>query len=140
MGRKDKQITIKLTKHASTKIAQRNISFEDIKQVISKSKLSESDNFDKFLMFYPTVYGTETAETNPTLWPKLFASIPVIGWVFGQNILAAYTYVDRQAGVSIHCRLVDVNTGDIDWIRSFTGQDKIRLEGGRAHEIIFPTK
>lgn len=100
----------------------------------------ETDNFDKFLMFYPTVYGTETAETTPTFWPKMFASIPVIGWIFGQNILAAYTYVDRQAGVSIHCRFVDANTGDIDWIRSFTGQDRIRLEGGRAHEIIFPSK
>lgn len=52
MDRQDKQITIKLTKHASIKIAQRNISFEDIKHVILKPELSESDKFDKFLMHY----------------------------------------------------------------------------------------
>jgi len=48
MDRKDKQITIKLTKHASIKIAQRNISVEDIKQVILKPELSEPDKFDTF--------------------------------------------------------------------------------------------
>jgi hypothetical protein len=52
MDIEDKQVTIKLTKHASIKIAQRNISCEDIKQVISKPELSESDKFDKFLMHY----------------------------------------------------------------------------------------
>jgi hypothetical protein len=103
-------------------------------------KTMETDSFDKFLMFYPTVYGTETAETNPTFWPKMIASIPIIGWIIGQNILAAYTYVDRQAGVSIHCRLVNAETGKVEWIKDFTGQDKIRLEGGKWHEIIFPNK
>jgi hypothetical protein len=103
-------------------------------------KTMNTDGFDKFLMFYPTVYGTETAETNPTFWPKLFASIPVVGWIFGHNILAAYTYVDRQAGVSIHCRLVSAESGKVDWVKDFTGQDKIRLEGGKWHEIIFPNK
>jgi len=103
-------------------------------------KTMETDNFDKFLMFYPTVYGTETAETNPTFWPKMVASIPILGWIIGQNVLAAYTYVDRQAGVSIHCRLVSAETGEVEWIKDFTGQDKIRLEGGSGHEIIFPNK
>jgi PBP1b-binding outer membrane lipoprotein LpoB len=100
----------------------------------------ETSKFDKFMMFYPTIYGTETAKTEPTFWPKFFASMPVIGWLFGSNILAAYSYVDRQAGVSIHCRLVDAKTGEIEWIRNFTGQDKIRLEGGKGHDIIFPKK
>jgi hypothetical protein len=101
-------------------------------------KSLETENFNKFLMFYPTIYGTETTETNPTFWPKLVASIPILGWIIGQNVIAAHTYVDRQAGVSIHCRLVDVDTGTIDWIKDFTGQDKIRLEGGTTHEILFP--
>jgi len=52
MDRKDKQVTIRLTKHASIKIAQRNISFEDIKHVILEPELSESDKFDKFLTHY----------------------------------------------------------------------------------------
>jgi hypothetical protein len=52
MDKKDKQITIKLTKHASIKIAQRKISIEDIKQVILKPELSEPDKFDTFLMHY----------------------------------------------------------------------------------------
>jgi hypothetical protein len=101
-------------------------------------KTMNTDNFDKFLMFYPTVYGTETAETNPTFWPKMVASTPILGWIIGQNVLAAYTYVDRQAGVSIHCRLVSAVTGEVEWIKDFTGQDKIRLEGGKGHEILFP--
>ena len=103
-------------------------------------KTMNTDNFDKFLMFYPSVYGTETAETNPTFWPKFVAFIPVIGWIIGQNVLAAYTWVDRQSGVSLHCRLVNAKTGEVDWIKDFTGQDKIRLEGGKPHEIIFPNK
>ncbi|MFC2100638.1 hypothetical protein ACFLRZ_02290 [Bacteroidota bacterium] len=101
-------------------------------------KTMNTDNFDKFLMFYPTVNGTETTETNPTFWPKMVATIPVFGWIFGHSILAMYTYVDRQAGVSIHCRLVAAETGDIEWIKDFTGQDKIRLKGGKFYEIIFP--
>ena len=52
MDIEDKQITIKLTKHASIKIAQRNISFEDIKHVILEPEWSESDKFDTFLMHY----------------------------------------------------------------------------------------
>ena len=103
-------------------------------------KTMETDNFDKFLMFYPTVYGTETAQTEPTFWPKAVASIPIIGWIIGQNVIAKYTYTDRQAGVSIHCRLVNAETGEVEWIKDFTGQDKIRLEGGKGHEIIFPNK
>lgn len=98
------------------------------------------DIFDKFLMFYPIVYGTESAETSPTFWPKMVATTPIVGWIIGQNVLAKYTYVDRQAGVSIHCRLVDAITGEIEWIDDFTGQDKIRLEGGSGHDIIFPNK
>jgi hypothetical protein len=103
-------------------------------------KTMQTDGFDNYLMFYPTVYGTETAETNPTFWPKLTASIPIIGWIIGKNILAAYTYVDRQAGVSIHCRLVSAKTGEVVWINDFTGQDKIRLEGRTGYDIIFPNK
>ena len=101
-------------------------------------KTMDTDNFDKFLMFYPSVYGTETAETSPTFWPKLLANTPIIGWIIGQNVLATYSYIDRQAGVSIHCRFVNAETGEIEWIKNFTGQDKIRLEGGSGHEIIFP--
>jgi hypothetical protein len=103
-------------------------------------KTMQTDNFDKFLMFYPTVYGTETSQTEPTFWPKAVATIPIIGWIIGQNVIAKYTYTDRQAGVSIHCRLVNAETGEVEWIKDFTGQDKIRLEGGKGHEIIFPNK
>jgi hypothetical protein len=103
-------------------------------------KNMQVDNFNKFLMFYPTVYGTETSETNPTFWPKMVASIPIIGWIIGKNVLAGYTYVDRQAGVSIHCRMVNADSGEVELIKDFTGQDKIRLEGGTGHEIIFPNK
>lgn len=52
MDIEDNQVTIKLTKHASIKIAQRNIAFQDIKHVILKPELSDSDKFDKFLMHY----------------------------------------------------------------------------------------
>ena len=48
----DPKITIKLTKHATTKVAQRNISLEDIKRVILKPGLSEPDRFDKSLIHY----------------------------------------------------------------------------------------
>lgn len=101
-------------------------------------KEMKTDMFDKFLMFYPTVYGTETASTEPTFWPKAFASIPIIGWIFGEQVIAKNTYIDRVAGVSLHCRLVNSETGEIEWIKDFTGQNKIRLKGGKFHEIIFP--
>jgi len=103
-------------------------------------KEKNTDIFDSFLMFYPTVYGTESAETEPTFYPKMVAAIPIVGWLIGRQVLAGYTYVDRQAGVSIHARLVDAKTGQILWIEEFTGQDKIRLEGGTAGEILFPNK
>ena len=48
----DQKITIKLTKHATTKVDQRNIALEDIKRVILKPGLSESDRFDKSLVHY----------------------------------------------------------------------------------------
>jgi len=97
-----------------------------------------TEMFDEFLMFYPTVFGTETANTEPTFWPKMFASIPIIGWIFGQQVMAKNTYIDRVAGVSLHCRLVEAETGEIKWIKDFTGQSKIRLKGGKFYEIVFP--
>jgi len=108
--------------------------------VSKNSELKEMDTkmFDKFLMFYPSVHGTETAETRPTFWPKFVAFIPIIGWAIGKNVLASYTYDDRQAAINLHCRLVDETTGEIEWIKNFTGQDKIRIIGGEFHEIVFP--
>jgi PBP1b-binding outer membrane lipoprotein LpoB len=101
-------------------------------------KTMDTDHFDKFLMFYPTVYGTESAETSPTFWPKALIYVPIVGWIIGPRVISAYSYVDRQAGVSIHCRMVNAETGEIEWIKDFSGQDKVRLEGGSFHEILFP--
>ena len=80
-------------------------------------------------MFYPTVHGTETAETRPTFWPKLFAWIPIVGWIWGKNVKAKYTYDDRQAAINLHCRLVNEKSSEIEWIKNFTGEDKIRING-----------
>ena len=101
-------------------------------------KEMNTEMFDKFLMFYPTVHGTETSETRPTFWPKFVAFIPVIGWIIGKNVLASYTYDDRQAAINLHCRLVNEKTGEIEWIKNFSGQDRIRIKGGEFHEIVFP--
>ena len=108
--------------------------------VAKNSELKEmnTEMFDKFLMFYPTVHGTETSETRPTFWPKFVAAIPIIGWIIGKNVIASYTYDDRNAAINLHCRLVKEETGEIEWIKNFTGQDRIRIKGGEFHEIIFP--
>jgi hypothetical protein len=102
-------------------------------------KTTSIEAFDKFLMFYPTVYGTETSVTEPTLYPKLFAAVPIIGWIAGPSVLSSYSYIDRQAGVVIHCRLVDAQSGEIVWIKDFSGQDKIKLDRNTIHEI-FPNE
>jgi len=99
-------------------------------------KTMNTEVFDKFLMFYPIVFGTETAATSPSFWTKSVSFIPIVGWIIGQAVIAKYTYIDRQAGVSIHTRLVDATTGDLLWIKQFTGQDKIRLEGGGKQKMI----
>jgi len=84
-------------------------------------KNAKIGNFDKFLVFYPTVYGTEHAETRPRGLAKYLPF--ALGYVL-------FYHDDRQAGVSIHCRLVDGASGRIDWIKDFTGQSKVRLKSG----------
>jgi hypothetical protein len=106
--------------------------------VVGKAKNDElatmnTDNFTKYLMFYPTVYGTEHAATRPSIYGKALGMIPYVGWVIMQEL----TYDDRVAGASIHCRLVDGQTGEIEWIKNFTGLAKIRLSGG-LENIVFP--
>lgn len=101
---------------------------EDLKEM-------NTEMFDKFLMFYPEIYGTETAQTKPSSITKAISFIPVIGQIVGPYAIKANTYTDRQAGVNIHCRLADRKTGKIDWIRSFSGQSKIRLQGGLKQEL-----
>ena len=101
-------------------------------------KSFDTSKFTKFLIYYPTVYGVEHASTKPSILVTTFAIfVPIIGWTVGPVLIAKYTYEDRQAGVSIHGRLVDAATGDIDWIKNFNGQAKIRLEGG-LKSILFP--
>jgi len=48
----DKEITIKLTKHAKFKIAQRNIDLNDIKQVVLEPELTKPDKFDSSLIHF----------------------------------------------------------------------------------------
>ena len=103
----------------------------------SELKSVNTDAFDKFIMFYPIVYGTEHAETIPTIWASWPIFIPIAGPFLAMASVASNTYDDRQAGVSLHCRLVDAHSGEIVWIKNFTGQQKIRLRGG-LQKIIFP--
>ena len=76
----------------------------------SELKEMKTEMFDKFLMFYPTVHGAETAETRPAFQPKLVSAIPIIGWIIGKNVIASYTYDDRQAAINLHCRLVSFSS------------------------------
>jgi hypothetical protein len=105
-------------------------------------KEMNTDMFDKFLMFYPEVYGTQTAQTKPTAITKgaAFALnlVPVAGQFLSRSLLKNYNYQDRHAGVSIHCRLVDRKSGKIEWINNFTGQNKIRLKGGLKKSLGLP--
>lgn len=106
----------------------------------TKSDLEKSglDSFDKYLLFYPTVYGTETAATTPTFWTNMVGFIPIVGWIAGPIAIARRTYDDRQAGVCLHARLVDVKSGNVDWIKDFAGQDRIRVQGGNLNDFVFP--
>jgi len=45
-------MTIKLTKHAKTKIGQRNIKADDIRKVALKPDLTEPDKYDKSLTHF----------------------------------------------------------------------------------------
>ena len=101
-------------------------------------KTMKTDIFDQFLVFYPVIYGTETAVTRPTLITKAVANALNIFGGVGRHIIANYDYVERQAGVAIHGRLVNAKTGSIVWVEDFLEQDKIRLEGGLLEGITVP--
>lgn len=111
-----------------------------VKLTKNPGSIKNTGKYDNLLKFYPTVFGTETAQTKPTLWPYMAASIPVIGWLSSKKILSVYSYIDRYAAVSIHCRLVDAKTKKIVWIKNFSGNDIIRLEKDEFHKIKFPKK
>lgn len=97
---------------------------------------TKTDRFDYFLMFYPVVYGTETRETRPSGITRASVALPFLIPFSGQ-ILAAYTFDERQAGVYIHCRLTDAKTGEVKFIQNLSGQSSKRIQGG-LQEIIFP--
>jgi len=140
----DKHFLVQVVDDANNDFLADRIYEELVKRgfIVGRAKNSElksinTDAFDRFIIFYPIVYGTEHAETRPTIWASWPAIIPIIGPFIAVTSAASYTYDDRQAGVSLHCRLVDAHSGEIVWVKNFTGQEKIRLRGG-LRTIIFP--
>ncbi len=86
---------------------------------VGKSDFSPSNSnntFDKFLIFYPTVYGVENYQTRPTL----LGAMTII-------FTPLFFHSDRKASVVIHCRLVDKKTMAIEWIKDFSGNSSMRL-------------
>lgn len=94
--------------------------------------------FDKILFFYPTVFGIETAATRPSGITKLVTYIPVIGQAIAPSVLEANTYDTRLGAVSLHARLVDTKTGQIEWMRVFQGQNQKKITSGSVLDIILP--
>jgi len=45
-------VTIKLTKHAKTKMIQRHIALDDVREIVLKPDLVEQDRFDKSLKHF----------------------------------------------------------------------------------------
>jgi len=45
-------VTIKLTKHAKTKMIQRHIALDDVREIVLKPDLVEQDKFDKSLKHF----------------------------------------------------------------------------------------
>ena len=104
--------------------------------LVSKLDLKNFDlnPYNKTLMFYPIILGTEAAETTPSFWTMIVGSIPFIG----KAVINKHTYIDRLAAISLHCRLIDNQSGEIDWIEDFTGQAKVRIHSGKMYDIVFP--
>lgn len=94
--------------------------------------------FDKILFFYPTVFGIETAATRPSGITKLVTYIPIIGQALAPSVLEANTYDTRLGAVSLHARLVDSKTGQIEWMRVFQGQNQKKITSGSVLDIILP--
>jgi|WetSurMetagenome_2_1015567.scaffolds.fasta_scaffold430681_2 hypothetical protein len=112
-------------------------------KIVGLAKRSELGNmkvemFDKILFFYPTVYGIETAATRPSGFTKAIGIIPVIGQIIGPIAMKANTYDTRLGAISLHARLVDSKTGQIEWMRVFQGKDTKKITEDTVFEIQLP--
>lgn len=96
------------------------------------------DSFDKILFFYPTVFGIETASTRPSAIVKIVLLIPVVGQIIGPSLIKKNTYETRHGAISLHARLVDAKTGQIEWMRVFQGTDKKRITPSSLLELYLP--
>lgn len=96
------------------------------------------DAFEKILFFYPTVYGIETASTRPSSITKLVTMIPVVGQIIGPPLLKNNTYDTRLGAISLHARLVDAKTGQIEWMRIYQGKDQKRITPDSVLEVYLP--
>jgi hypothetical protein len=96
--------------------------------------------FDKLLFFYPTVFGIETAATRPTSVTYLVGMIPVIGQIVGPPMIEANTYDTRLGAISLHARLVDSKTGQIEWMNVFQGKDRKKITSKSILDIVLPVK
>jgi hypothetical protein len=98
----------------------------------------KTDQYEKLLFFYPTVYGIETAETRPSGLTKATMFIPLIGQVVGPSIIKMNTYDSRMSGVSIQARLVDSKTGKVEFMKVFNGKNNKKITGDSIFDITLP--
>ncbi|MFW6224992.1 MAG: hypothetical protein ACOC4B_01865 [Bacteroidota bacterium] len=105
-----------------------------------RSELSEMniDVFDKIVFFYPTVFAIENASTRPSAIVKLVNFIPVVGQIIGPSLIKQNTYETRLGAISLHARLVDAKTGQIEWMRVFQGTDRKRITPSSLLEVYLP--
>ena len=84
----------------------------------------DKNKYDKFLYFYPIVYGTEKNYSVPTgITNYLVGSIPILGTM----ILKQYNYKTTYIGVVLRFRLYDPGKSKIIWIKKFTGYLKTEI-------------